>query len=288
MSRILKRPMFRKGGEVMEGIMTGIKPREMFQTKGMSDSMRDELKNIQSRVNLIDAFSGAGASPLGDPLTQFLLQTGQNLISGESAGGTKLQEIVGATRKPLDKAIKAQQVKDLSRRKIAASLLSKMGGDDIAKIRRNAKKIADVTGRDENQVFNSLLNKYMFADEQSPGTILRKEKSAFKKALLADEMYGQKIFKPQQADAVTDAYFNAIEKSKTNKNFKIDNNMFAIPPKKLKELKPKIIETEQGNKTVFEPPADLTFEDKFTYYDLRGDGRYLYFDESLNLLFPVK
>ena len=30
MSRTLKRPMFRKGGEVMEGVMTGIKPREMF------------------------------------------------------------------------------------------------------------------------------------------------------------------------------------------------------------------------------------------------------------------
>ena len=30
MSRTLKRPMFRKGGEVMEGIMTGIKPRKMF------------------------------------------------------------------------------------------------------------------------------------------------------------------------------------------------------------------------------------------------------------------
>ena len=287
MSRILKRPMFRKGGEVMEGIMTGIKPREMFRNKGMSDSMRDELKNIQSRVNLIDAFSGAGASPLGDPLTQFLLQTGQNLISGESAGGTKLQEIVGATRKPLDKAIKAQQVKDLSRRKIAASLLSKMGADDIAKIRRNAKKIADVTGRDENKVFNSLLNKFMYQDEQSPGTILQKEKGAFKKALLADEKFGQKIFKPQQADAVTDAYFKAVQKSKENKNFKIDNNMFAIPPKKLKELKPKIIETAQGKKTVFEPPADLDFVDKFTYYDLRGEGKYLYFDETQNILIPL-
>ena len=49
MSRILKRPMFRKGGEVMEGIMTGIKPRERFSTKGMPDSMRDELKNIQDK-----------------------------------------------------------------------------------------------------------------------------------------------------------------------------------------------------------------------------------------------
>ena len=40
MSRILKRPMFRKGGEVMEGIMTGIKPREMFQDKGSQDDLR--------------------------------------------------------------------------------------------------------------------------------------------------------------------------------------------------------------------------------------------------------
>ena len=35
MSRILKRPMFRKGGEVMEGVMTNIVPsnREMFSEK---------------------------------------------------------------------------------------------------------------------------------------------------------------------------------------------------------------------------------------------------------------
>ena len=59
MSRTLKRPMFRKGGEAMEGIMTGIKPREMFQDKGVSNAMADQLKNVQQRVNLIDAISGA-------------------------------------------------------------------------------------------------------------------------------------------------------------------------------------------------------------------------------------
>ena len=44
MSRILKRPMFRKGGEVMEGIMTGIKPRKCFLEKGMSDANQENCK----------------------------------------------------------------------------------------------------------------------------------------------------------------------------------------------------------------------------------------------------
>ena len=46
MSRILKRPMFRKGGEVMEGVMTGIKPREFFQDKGMSNAMAQNYKRL--------------------------------------------------------------------------------------------------------------------------------------------------------------------------------------------------------------------------------------------------
>ena len=70
-----------------------------------------ELKNVQERNDLIDAVSGAG-NALSDPLTQFLLTTGLNLIGGTAAGGTKLQEIVGATKKPgLDKAIKNTTIK---------------------------------------------------------------------------------------------------------------------------------------------------------------------------------
>ena len=47
MSRTLKRPMFRKGGEVMEGVMTGIKPRKMFSEKGITNEMLDKVRSIK-------------------------------------------------------------------------------------------------------------------------------------------------------------------------------------------------------------------------------------------------
>jgi hypothetical protein len=58
MSITLKRPMFRKGGEVMEGIMTGIKTRENFAEKAVSSDMAEQLKNVQQRVNFIDQVAG--------------------------------------------------------------------------------------------------------------------------------------------------------------------------------------------------------------------------------------
>ena len=279
MSITLKRPMFRKGGEVMEGIMTGIKPRESFAEKGMSDDLKGDLGRIQQRVNLIDAISGAGASPLANPLTQLLLQTGQNLIGGTAAGGTKLQEIVGATKEPLNKAIRAQQLRDASRRKLTASMLSKMGGDDIAKIRRNAKKIADATGRDENQVFNNLLNKFMYQDEKSPGTILQQEKTAYRKALLAPDAYGRKM-KPEAATAITNAYFNIKDKKGVN----LDNTMFNIPEKELAKLEPTTVKIGGKNRKAFIPSGNVVYQDDTIYYDVRGKGKYLLYDKEQNRL----
>jgi len=126
MSRILKRPMFRKGGEVMEGIMTGIKPRQNYSLAGRVEGYKDVLRA---------ATQGVSTSP--DALTRFLLELGPSLALGESAGGTKLQEILGATQKPmqnyfasLDK--KAQQEKSIG---LQAGMLGIKGQQaiDVAK-----------------------------------------------------------------------------------------------------------------------------------------------------------
>ena len=63
MSRTLKRPMFRKGGEVMEGIMTGIKSRKNYED-GTPKPNTNLFENITKQMNLIDKVAGVGDSPL--------------------------------------------------------------------------------------------------------------------------------------------------------------------------------------------------------------------------------
>jgi hypothetical protein len=86
MSRILKRPMFRKGGPVMEGIMSGIVDRQQMQAGGdVRARIERELypSNIigdTSRLfgNIGDLAYNYGLRPIGN-LANYLLGQGQGL-----------------------------------------------------------------------------------------------------------------------------------------------------------------------------------------------------------------
>lgn len=107
MSRILKRPMFRKGGEVMEGIMTGIKPRQNYNLGKRVEEYQNVLK------------SSMGQPVGGDPIARFLIETGQGLVGGAGADrGSKLAEILGATEKPTQNLFAALDKKAASDRSI--------------------------------------------------------------------------------------------------------------------------------------------------------------------------
>jgi hypothetical protein len=275
----------------MEGIMTGIKPREMFQDKGMSNEMADQLKNIQSRVNLVDAVAGAGSSPLANPLTQFLLQTGANLIGGTAAGGTKLQEIVGAAKGPLDKAVKAQQLRDASRRKIAASLIGKMGTGGLQKYILQARdafkfdpELAKRYGGNVQKYALELFNDARFRMEKSSETIERESINSEAEGIMKRERNfrtKQSYFIPSAARDIAGAK-DALVKNKTFQEgkFTIDNNLYYLPPES--DYKP-------GEKkgTLVPEDADRLRVNNL-YYNYNDKTWYLYDGVTLTPKFKTK
>ena len=113
MSITLKRPMFRKGGEVNEGIMELAQPRtnyktgtteeqiqEIFETSGLSPSGRSYAETAMRLANL-------GKPSGGDLLTNVLIQGGLRGMSTAGKGGT-LANLASAFEAPVGQALKAR------------------------------------------------------------------------------------------------------------------------------------------------------------------------------------
>jgi hypothetical protein len=86
--KIFKRPMFRKGGESMTGIMENIAPRQNYAEGDFYDKAQEIITEKLGPVQK------------GDPLTDFLLTYGPSLASSALPGGT-LRNVVAAADKPV-------------------------------------------------------------------------------------------------------------------------------------------------------------------------------------------
>ena len=83
--KTLKRPMFRKGGEVGGGIMTGVM-RENYR----EGSARERLARVAAEY----------PSTAVDPLSQFLIQGGLNLASQPTTGSGVIADAAAAFKDP--------------------------------------------------------------------------------------------------------------------------------------------------------------------------------------------
>ena len=111
--RVFKRPMFRKGGEAMTGIMENISPRQNYAEKG---SVYDEALATVDEV--------LGPPQKNDPLTDFLLLYGPSLAKSNLPGGT-IRNIIGAAYDPLKQTLasrRAQRERERARRLTALQL----------------------------------------------------------------------------------------------------------------------------------------------------------------------
>jgi len=104
MSRVFRRPMFRKGGNVGEGIMTGI--RDNYENGGAAERITKAMQSVPTQ-----SF---------DPLTQFLIQGGLNLASQPSTGGV-LSDIATAAKEPTAQLFQGLSERDKLAREIAVA-----------------------------------------------------------------------------------------------------------------------------------------------------------------------
>jgi hypothetical protein len=122
MSKILKRPMFRRGGEVGGGIMSGI--RQNYEVGGTA------------KERLTKAFEEYPVQGV-DPLSQFLIQGGLNLMSATPRGGV-LATAAEAFKEPTAGLFKGIGADQRAKREIA------LAGEQLDIEQEQAEKLARI------------------------------------------------------------------------------------------------------------------------------------------------
>ena len=142
MSRILKRPMFRIGGSVNEGIVSMAAPRRRYAYSNYEDLItqfpesRDLIKNATSRAALASAFAGTGRSKQ-DRLADLLIQGGLNLVGGVGAGGGTLQAVAKSFKEPTTRFLKSGEEEEAFQRQLKlASLTGAISSADARELQK--------------------------------------------------------------------------------------------------------------------------------------------------------
>ena len=150
MSRILKRPMFRRGGEAMDGVMNLAQPRRKYAESNYMDIVED-LDLGDDQVKVMEAFRRIGAmgKPSKNDLIARTLITGGLRGLGTTGGGSTLGNLGKAFAGPVDEALKLKMSGDMIDSKSALSGLSMALKGKYAK---EAKKTGYESQTPESQI----------------------------------------------------------------------------------------------------------------------------------------
>jgi PPE-repeat protein len=142
MSKILKRPMFRKGGSADSstngGVMKIANPRSNFEVGGAAKRYEENLKLLQQ-----------AAGPAGDSkqdLYDMLISGGLNLVSGEGAGKGTLGAIAQSFKKPAEQFLAARPGEEQFQRQV------RMAAAQGAITQEEAEKLARLKAQGESSL----------------------------------------------------------------------------------------------------------------------------------------
>ena len=131
--KTLRRPMFRKGGNVGTGVMTGIVDRKNYK---FGENVTET--DITDYISLVK-----GNEPKADPLSDFLLQFGPALASATPIGGGGLKGLLAtagaAAKEPIQDLLKTKRSQRSEDIALRAKAIDTLGVDELKKVRAQAK-----------------------------------------------------------------------------------------------------------------------------------------------------
>ena len=199
MSRIFKRPMFRKGGTTGGGIMDNVVERGQY-----ADSNAKDFKNLSigEKLDIVEGFGGPNTG-LGDPLTQFLLQVGPNIATQTGKGGI-IPNILEGSKKPIADLISAQRTRKKTRQAIGLELFKNLSDDDKIALQKKINYLVDVEGLDRQEALDRVIPE--FRKDLSEASIARGVKEDYIKSISAanTDYEGNVLFDDRQARLIYD------------------------------------------------------------------------------------
>ena len=193
MSRIFKRPMFRKGGNVMEGVMTGIQDRKNYAEDGIVTSDDQENEQVFNSSAADNAMLGADYfmnkyGKGGDPLAQALISGGLRAVGGAGAGKGKAAELAIAFSPVVDRAFEQMQKQRDSRLGLGVEIFKSMQGKnkelsnivygkELGRLREKIASGEKLTSQEQGtfDMLNNLLKDDKFLSTDRPEIQMEKE-----------------------------------------------------------------------------------------------------------------
>ena len=179
--RTFRRPMFRKGGNVGNGIMTGIVDRSMHAENPIVTGNDPFLSNVdigqpKTQAEYIEEIK-AGAGDYGgmDPLTSFLLTAGPS-VAGATSFADAVNRLQPATKQLIEQA------------------------DKKAKFDRDVRMAGTKLALGDQQKFDDRrFNLALKADDRSYQEFLRDDERDYLKGVKADDrIYNKELIKDER------------------------------------------------------------------------------------------
>ena len=251
MSTVLRRPMFRRGGQA-DGITTGL-GRQGYSNAGT-------VQKYQDFRNILDTISPRGTGNIND----FLMNLSLNLV-GNPPSGNILQTVAKEAQGPFQQLQRARAQERSADRSLAADWLKTLTDDEKIALQEQIDYLMEEFDISAEEALNRL--KPTFRKDQSPEETARESLEAQVADLTKSVGQGGPGWSHETAIKIAKASQKKPEgKEYDTQNIAIDETDVATGLGSVDE--------ETGVITIAEPQGD--YIDGFTYYNYIKDKWYTY------------